>query len=130
MPPGGGLSSRPCCSGLNKDRNNVCKRCAPIDESPSEGRPCCDGLVRVGLNPILCKEPAPAGTCRQAGEPFSIYRSQCCEGLVLVDQTLDCVPASRQKKGPKIDAQKSVSDCTAEQLNRIEEKLDRLLSMR
>ena len=118
---------RPCCEGLTRDNALVCRRsCAREGEAAWQGIPCCMGLAGIGAPPICVNADR---SCRQAGEPYSLFRRDCCEGLQFDEETLECNPRRVAVARPP-PARAASPGCTAEQLNRIEQKLDELLGRR
>ncbi len=116
---------RGCCPGLSAV-NLVCtKTCSTEGETPTSRFPCCLTLRSVGTPPVCT---APDTSCRQEGESYSIFRRNCCEGLEFDEATFECKPRRGMGRMPSLKGEKG--GCTAEQLTRIEQKLDELLSRR
>ncbi|MBI4147886.1 hypothetical protein HY490_01210 [Candidatus Woesearchaeota archaeon] len=115
-----------CCEGLSPNIVGLCvRRCFASGEMPVGNRPCCEGLRAVGMPPICVS--AEQG-CRREGEPYSLFRVQCCEGLTFDESDLLCKPSRRTAK-PAVERSTSVSKGCPADMARIEGKLDEILRL-
>ena len=112
-----------CCPGLRPVNFRCTRQCAAVGETPRNDVPCCLLLRSIGTPPVCT---APDTSCRQRGEPYSITRAQCCEGLEFDEGAFECKP--RKAGMARLPSQKAGKEggCP-DQFMRIEQKLDEIL---